>query len=253
MHDDPAADPLRFASADHRPWPLPQRRWTWRQAWRDLAFLHFPVSAESIRRQLPSGLTLQTFDGSAWVGVVPFRMCEIEQRDVGPVPCLEPFPELNVRTYVEAGGKPGVWFFSLDADSWPFVLGGRRLYSLPYHKARMTLRPAGDGFAFTSRRVRSDAAFDASYAPTADLKPAAPGTFEQWAAERYCLYAASGRGLVRVEVHHAPWPIAPARVDIRRSTLLDALGLQPLSAQLIAHFSPGVAVLAYPREPLAGV
>src|SRR5690606_4642989 len=126
-----------LASLDHRPWPLPTGDWKWRQSWLDLAFLHYRVDATELREKLPRGVHLQEFDGSAWVGLVPFRMAGVRRRLLPDLPPLDSFPELNLRTYVEAGGKPGVWFFSLDADCWPIVWGGRRIYDLPYSPARM--------------------------------------------------------------------------------------------------------------------
>ncbi len=201
--------------------PPPQGPWTWRQSWCDLAFLHYPVDAESLRARLPAGLALQTFDGSAWVGLVSFRMCDIERRGLGIDSLLGTFPELNLRTYVSAGGKPSVWFFSLDADSWPLVIGGRLLYNLPYYKARMQHRPGHDGVDFTSQRRRRSARFAARYRPIGSTFTARPGTFEYWAAERYCLYSQHRhRGLLGLEVEHAPWPLQPAEAVITQNTIL---------------------------------
>src|SRR5262245_19320311 len=112
---------------EHRPWPLPQGEWKWRQSWLDLAFIHYRAEAMSIRAVLPAGIRLQEFDGTAWVGVVPFRMAGVMRRPLPDVPGFSSLHELNLRTYVEVGGKPGVWFFSLDADSSPLVFGGRRI------------------------------------------------------------------------------------------------------------------------------
>ena len=235
----------------HRPWPLPSRPWTWRQSWLDLAFLHYPVPAALIRERLPAGLSVQEFDGSAWLGVVPFRMAGVMRRPWPDLPGFSSFPELNLRTYVEADGKPGVWFFSLDADSWPIVLGGRHLYRLPYHRARMRQLRAGEGFDFSSERRTGTARFSATYRPTGGLLTASPGSFEHWATERYCLYAAARRGgLSRVEVHHAPWPLQRAEVEIRENSLLTAAGFAPGRAQPLCHFSTGVHVVSYPPDPV---
>jgi uncharacterized protein len=108
---------------DHRPWPLPTTPWAWRQSWLDLAFIHYRVATSALRTIVPAGLTVQEFDGSAWVGLVPFRMAGVMRRGLPDIPGFSMFPKLNLRTYVERDGKPGVWFFSLDAASWPIVLG----------------------------------------------------------------------------------------------------------------------------------
>jgi hypothetical protein len=136
----------------HRPWPLPRREWIWRQSWLDLAFIHYRVDSGQLRPRLPKGLSLQEFDGSAWIALVPFRMEGVMRRPFPDFPPLSSFRELNVRTYVEAGGMPGVWFLSLDADSWPAVLGGRGLYGVPYFHARITQEARNGWFEYSCVR-----------------------------------------------------------------------------------------------------
>lgn len=236
-------------SVAHRPWPLPKHEWKWRQSWLDLAFIHYRVEAAQIRKQLPPGLNLQEFDGSAWVGVVPFRMAGVMRRPFPDVPFFSSFPELNLRTYVECDGKPGVWFFSLDADSWPIVFGGKNLYHLPYHSAKMQ-QGWDDGWGlFSSCRRSSSIEFEVRYRPVGEVFTAVPGTFEHWATERYCLYSHSRHGgLARVEVHHVPWPLQRAEVVIQKCELLQAAGLIPLSDEPITHFSVGVDVVSFGGE-----
>lgn len=233
----------------HRPWPLPAHAWRWRQSWLDLAFVHHRVDAATLRARLPSGLRLEEFDGSAWIGLVPFRMAGVMRRPLPDLPGFSTFPELNVRTYVEHGGKPGVWFFSLDATSWPVMLGGRTLYGLPYFRARMR-QEAQDGWhRFGSVRRDGTAEFRARYRGVGDVFHATPGTFEHWVAERYCLYSHSpARGLERVEVHHAPWPLQRAEVEIERSQLLSAAGITPLAGDPVCHFSTGVHTVSFGSE-----
>ncbi len=236
----------------HRPWPVPAAPWKWRQSWLDLAFIHYRMEASALRGLLPPGLTLEEFDGSAWLGLVPFRMAGVMRRPLPDLPGFSTFPELNLRTYVTCGGKSGVWFFSLDADSWPIVFGGRRLYGLPYFSAAMTQRPHDGGFAFTSRRRSGEARFAARYRPQGDTFFAAPGTFEHWATERYCLYARTPRGSVeRVEVHHAPWSLQRAEVDIETNSILAAAGLAPLPEAPRFLFSRGVDVVSFAPETVS--
>lgn len=244
---------------DHRPWPLPASPWRWRQAWLDLAFIHYRVPEELLKPKLPEELTLQEFDGSAWLGVVPFRMSGVSPRRVPDVPFLHTFPELNVRTYVEREGRAGVWFFSLDATSWPLVLGGRYVYGLPYHRAVMRHEWRDGWCHFRSRRRGwagqggKRAVFEASYRPVGDVFHARPGSFEHWAAERYCLYAHSPRrGLERVEVHHPPWPLQAAEVRLHTCELPAAAGLPvpQRGGELVCHFSTGVSTVSYEVEKL---
>jgi hypothetical protein len=236
----------------HRPWPLPARAWLWRQSWRDLAFIHYRVDSASLRPLLPGGIRLQEFEGSAWVALVPFRMQGVMLRPLPDLPHFSRFPELNLRTYVEADGKPGVWFFSLDADSWPAVLGGRLLYGVPYFHARITQGLSGGWFEYSCVRANGAAVFRGRYRPISGPFYPRPGSFEHWAAERYCLYANPGRrGIVRIEVHHPPWPLHQAKVEISESTVMDAAGISPADQEPRCHFSPGVEVLAYSKEELA--
>jgi len=235
----------------HRPWPLPDRAWSWRQAWLNLGFIHYPVAAEVLAARLPRGLRLQTYDGVAWIGLVPFRLSAIARRHLPVFPWFSTFAELNVRTYVEAGGKPGVWFFSLDAASWPVVAGGRGLYDLPYFTADMTESMQDGWHHLRSRRGDGRAQFSGRYRPVGDVFQARPGSFEHWATERYCLYAHSPRrGLRRMEVHHRAWPLQRAEIELEESNLLEAAGLRAGGAP-VAHFSAGVEVVSYDAEVVA--
>src|SRR5919202_1981641 len=119
---------MDLPNAAHRPWPLPPRPWVLAMQWHDLLFMHGPVPPALLRPLIPPALELETFDGTAWLGITPFRMAGTRPRFVPPLPWVSAFPELNVRTYVTAEGKPGVWFFSLDAGNPLAARGaGRRL------------------------------------------------------------------------------------------------------------------------------
>src|SRR5437660_117310 len=128
-----------FDSVDHRPFPPPKRPWVGHMSWKNLLFAHWPVDPDVIRPFIPAGLTLETYDGSAWIGVVPFMMTETRARFSLNIPGFSTFPELNVRTYVTAEEQPGVWFFSLDAANRLAVWGARSFFHLPYFNAEMKL------------------------------------------------------------------------------------------------------------------
>ena len=237
-----------FKSIDHRPWPLPSEVWCWQQSWLDLAFLHYRVSAKTVRALLPPEVKLQEFDGSAWVGVVPFRMAGFMRRPPLDISLLRSFPELNLRTYVEVDCKPGVWFFSLDADNWPIVLVGRGVYNLPYFKADIQLEKQDDWIDCTSVRRKNDVRFKARYRPVDDPFIAESGSFEAWATERYCLYSQSRRGdIYRVEVQHVPWPLQQAVAEIETCDLFSAAGFSPIDPTPVCHYSAGVQVVSYPK------
>lgn len=229
------------AAHDHRPWPAPDRPWVMGQTWVDLLFAHWPVEPDALRRVLAPQLPLDTFDGRAWIAVTPFGVRNLRLRLSLPVPWLSSFPEVNVRTYVTVGGRPGIYFFSLDAGSALAVAAARRAYLLPYFRARMSMRRAGCDVRFASERVGEDAPAPArlhgSYRPTGPAFAAAPGTLEHWLTERYCLYTLDDRGEVqRGEIHHRPWPLQPATADLAVNTMAAEVGLD-LRGEPLLHYA----------------
>ncbi len=237
---------------DHRPWPLPSGRWTWRQSWCDLLFAHWPVPAKQLRPLIPASLEVQEFDGTAWVGVIPFHMTGVMRRPWPDMPGLSAFAELNVRTYVERDGKPGVWFLSLDATNRLAVWAARRFFHLPYHLSDMQITPQGSGFDYRSHRKNSeqDASFVAHYRPTSDAFHAKSGTIDHWLTERYCLYAESPGGqLYRCDVHHVPWSLQQASVTIEQNTISAANnGIELTGEPTYTHFARRVDALVWPLE-----
>ena len=178
---------------------------------------------------------------------MPFRMAEFKRRPPLDIPLFSPFPELNLRTYVVVDGKPGVWFFSLDADNWPIVLVGRGVYNLPYFKAAIQLEKQEGWFECSSTRRQGEVGFQGRYRPVGDIFIAETGSFEAWATERYCLYSQSRQGEIhRVEVHHVPWPLQKAEAQIESCDLFSAAGISPPDEKVVCHFSAGVQVVSYP-------
>jgi uncharacterized protein YqjF (DUF2071 family) len=223
-------------------------------SWHDLLFLHWPVRPELIRPLIPKGLELDIFDGNAWIGVVPFRMSGVRLRYFPRFAGLA-FPEMNVRTYVWSPGRSGVWFFSLDATNRLAVRRARAWYGLPYYDARITVRLDGGSVDYHSTRVDEKSAgaeFHASYKPTGSVYRSAPETLDRWLTDRYCLYAVDPRGqLGYLEVHHAPWPLQPAEVELRVNTMTQPLGIKLPEQTPIAHFARRLDVIAWNLEPLA--
>jgi Uncharacterized conserved protein (COG2071) len=123
-----------LSDVGHRPWPMPAGGWLMGQTWVNLLFAHWRVSEEALRAVVPPQLPIDTHDGSAWLGITPFYVRGVRLRGTVPAPLISSFPELNVRTYVSVEGKPGIYFLSLDADSWPAVPAARRTYRLPYYR-----------------------------------------------------------------------------------------------------------------------
>lgn len=239
-----AADP------EGRPWPVPRRPWVIAQTWENLLFAHWPVDAASLRPLIPERLRIDTFDGQAWLGVIPFHIPRLAPRGM-PRRLGLAFPELNVRTYVTTAGIPGIWFFSLDAASAAAVLGARAAFHLPYFWATMTTSRADGWTAFGSLRRHPGAAragFSARYQPTGSVFAAAPNTLEHWLTARYCLYAATHHGeIYRTEIHHPRWPLQPADAEIAVNTMTAPLGIA-LSGSPLLHFSRRLDVVTWPPE-----
>jgi len=213
------------------------------QHWRHLTFLHWRYPVEAVQALLPPGLTAQEFDGSAWVGLVPFLMDRVRAPFLPPVPWLSRFPETNVRTYVTArDGSQGIWFFSLDATRMPAVLAGRTAYRLPYLWARMGLRHDAGEYRYVSRRRwpgPRGARCDATVVPGA---PVEPGALEYFLTYRFRLYAAMRGGLVRAEAAHGPWPLFTGTLTHLDETVVAAAGLPAPVGEPLVHTSPGVGV-----------
>lgn len=226
------------------------------QTWRDLLFAHWPVPDRALRLLVPAGVTLQTFEGRAWVGITSFVLTGLRPRALPAIPGLSRFPEINVRTYVTVRDEgPGVFFFSLDAGSTLAVLAARAFYSLPYFRARFAVRAERGSIVYASRRTARrapPAEFRAVYRPTGAAEPARPGTLAHWLTERYRLYAVDRRGgLRRAEIDHAPWPLQPAEADIQRNTLTGGLGFELPEVAPLAHFAARLDVRVGAPEAVA--
>ena len=234
----------------HRPWPLPDGPWFMTQSWHDLLFAHWPVDARALQETLPAGLPLDTYEGRAWLGIVPFHMTNVAPRGVPSVPFVSAFPELNVRTYVTLHGKPGVYFFSLDAGSALAVAAARTLFHLPYYAATMRVEEREGGIAFHSARetrMEGAAEFAATYRPIGPVQRPVPGTLEHFLTERYCLYTLDAAFRAkRLEIHHAPWPLQAAEARITANTMAAAAGIRLPSTAPLLHFSRRQDMVAWP-------
>jgi uncharacterized protein YqjF (DUF2071 family) len=223
------------------------------QAWRDLLFVHWPVPADVIQEALPAGITVDTFDGFAWVALVPFQMRNVRPVWAPCVPGLSNFAECNVRTYVHINGKaPGVWFFSLDAANAIACAIARLTFSLPYFHAKMSGVVTGNDFHYRTQRYRSglDVSLSASIS-TGEPQPAVPGTFTWWAAERYLLHSIHKGKLHTGQVHHKAYRLIDATVEFStfdaEFPLSDVCNSPPVSVL----YSPGVDVDVFELVPFS--
>ena len=218
-----------------------------RMEWRDVSFLHWPVEPSVIAPTLPDGLTVDTKDGQAWLGVVPFEMADIRPRGS---PIGRSFGELNLRTYVTDGETPGVYFYNLDADDRLSVVLARRLFELPYYRASMRLWRSDEGVRFRSRRTDDrapSADFDATYGPVDGAEPhrPAPQSLESFLVSRYRFYVADDAGTIYyADIGHDPWPLQEGRVVVRENDLSVANGFDRPPGDPVVYYSPGIDVTA---------
>lgn len=223
--------------------------------WNDLLFVHWPIDAASIRNLIPPSLAVDQFEHEAWIGIVPFWMNGIRRNGLPALPGLSGFPELNVRTYVTTrDGKPGVWFFSLDAAHRIGVRVARRCYHLQYYDACIKYRREGDAIHYASRRTHRgcvEAEFRGRYRPTGPAQLTTSGSLAHWLTARYCLYAASPGGkVVRAEINHDPWSLQPAELEITANTMCRPLNFTLPDTQPLLHFAHRIDAVSWTPDPV---
>lgn len=240
----------------HRPIPMPAGPWLLKQVWNDLLFAHWPASASEIAPLIPKGLTLDLREGTPWITISPFVVSGQRLRGLPPIPFASRFPELNVRTYVLCGDRPGIYFFSMDASNRLSVEAARRL-RLPYVMADMSVAEQGETILYRSERTDrrgGAAAFQAAYRAESGMPiRAEPGSLLHWLSERYCLYTTGKNGeLLTVDIHHRPWQLREAGLSVARNTMTSPLGIRlPETAPLVT-FTERLDVLFWPLRKAAG-
>jgi len=219
--DAPARQAGSLEHVGHRPWPVPTRPWRMARTSERLLFAHWRADLDAVRALVPEGLEVDVRDGSAWLGVTPFRVEALRLRGLPPLPVLSSFLELNVRTYVTAGGKPGIWFLGLDASGGLAVEGAKRLYHLPYRHARMSMEERDGWIAFDGTRIGDrERRLHARYRGEGRFFRSEPGSLEEFLVERYCLYAEDGGRLCRAEIHHEPWSLQTAEAELAELSVI---------------------------------
>jgi uncharacterized protein len=237
----------------HRPWSMPDRPWVMTQTWHDLLFAHWPIEPHLLRDQVPPVFELDLFDRTGWLGIVPFRMTNVAPRGIPSLPWVSEFPELNVRTYVRVGDRPGIYFFSLDAGSILAVQAARTLLNLPYYSASMNVRSQRGMVDYESRRDDGsrEATLEATYGGRGSHHEPTPGSLEYFLTERYCLYNVDHRQApYRLDIHHPPWSLQRAEAEFVRNTMADAAGVALPDTKPLLHFSVRQDMVAWPPSLL---
>lgn len=231
-----------------------KRKWPWiaRQVWDNLLFMHWPVPYEALRPYVPPPFEIETYDGQAWVSVVLFEANGNGPRGMpGQIP-FSSFLELNVRTYVNFNDEPGVYFFSLDADSPVAVRGARTVFSLPYIKADMTFEKNKEWRYFESRRTHGgypEARLSVKYRPLSEKRYYAErGSLTEWLVERYCLWTLKGNNIYKGPIYHTPWDLQEAEADWNMKELTDFTDPSAFKKEPLVQFCETKKVRFYPFE-----
>jgi uncharacterized protein YqjF (DUF2071 family) len=219
------------------------------QIWHELLFAHWPVRLSDLRPLVPHLLDLDTYEGEAWVGIVPFRMSNVHPRGFPAIEGFSAFPEMNVRTYVTSRGIPGVYFFSLDAANPLAVALARSLFHLPYFNASMNCERTDDTIHYRSHRTHRGmpaADFTAHYCPVGPAFAAQPISIAHWLTERYNLYTVFRGQLYRAGIHHRQWSLQPAELEITCNSMARAHHIRVLDTQPLLHYADRQEVLVWP-------
>jgi len=219
-------------------------RWIMKQTWKNLLFIHWPVSEKVLRPYIPAPLEVDTFQGHAWLGLVAFEMSQIQLKGLPVIPYTVPFPELNVRTYVRGFEKKGVFFLTLDASNALIVKSARAWYRLPYFRAKMSMQVEDQQVRFHSVRLKSSreaAVFHTLYRPVSPVFTPREGTLEHWLTERYTYFYKSCRSqnAMMGEIYHEPWQLQTAEVNIKQNSMCYPYQVDVPFSPPLSHYSSG--------------
>lgn len=212
--------------------------------------MHWSVPVHILRRLVPPELELDLYQNEAYLGVIPFEM-EGVRPWWWPESCARSFLETNLRTYVICNGQPGIYFFSLEANSQLAVWGARVGWGLPYYYARASVKRTTDTTEFNTRRLRSGTRLSVRYRVGGELDPSAPGTLQHFFLERYLLFVKRAGKIFSGSVHHVPYPAFDATVLEVQDDLIAAAGFPAVKLPEFVHFSPGVDVEVFPLAQVA--
>ncbi|MEH7125174.1 DUF2071 domain-containing protein [Bacillus sp. JJ1532] len=220
-----------------------------RQTWRDLLFIHWPIPSEKLRKHIPASLEIDTFNGSAWLGIIVFVMDGIYPRGLPNISILPKFQEINVRTYVKCNGKSGIYFLSLDVCDWASYTIAKRWLRLPYQSAQISIEKKGQNFHYKSirkRKTKYEITIDGTYKPLEEVYLPKEGTLDHFLTERYCFFSSNnGIHTYCLEIHHQPWQLQKTEIEIYKNTLFTPFNIDVNKVTPISHFSKGTDSLIW--------
>jgi uncharacterized protein YqjF (DUF2071 family) len=225
---------------------MPYEKWIMKQSWKNVFFIHLPVSAPSLRPHIPSCLDLDVYEGEPWISLVLFTIEGIYLKGI-PFSVVSAFPEINVRTYISYNKRPGVFFLSLDAKHWATYTIAKKWYHLPYYESQISVKQTNQFTSYNS--IRKDrkvvpAEFKGTLKSLSETFYSKQNSLEYWLTERYYLYSSNqGKDAFRAKIHHEPWQLQEAKAEINANTLISSMNILPLNEDPIVHFSTGTNVL----------
>lgn len=228
-------------TTDHRPWHLPEHDWKYYQEWNNAIFLHWPVAPEQLKKFVPKELSIDTFNGQAWVSLVAFTMEKVRLRYLPGFPPLSNFDEINIRTYVKRGNRDGVYFLSMEAGKRGACTVARQLSQLPYRYSQTTRR---EGYYQSSNKTYHDL-LEIKY-EVGHQKPD-KDKLDKWLTERYMLYQDYNDYINEYEIHHIVWPVQELKLKSLRCNYERFEQLMHGHPSRI-HYSPGVQVIAWDKK-----
>jgi uncharacterized protein YqjF (DUF2071 family) len=233
-----------IADTLHRPFPIPNGRWRYYQEWNNVLFLHWKVPVEILRDLVPSKFQLDQFEGNCYVSLVAFTMEKIRPRGLPAVGFVSKFGEVNLRTYIDNDNKKGVYFLSMEAEKFISGFIAKSVSGLPYKKSMIKQGDNSYQSTNTQKGFHLNAAFDIKETLTHKSE------LDKWLTERYCLYFDYRNRFYRYDVHHKEWEIK--KVELKQLSLSYTVGHLRLTEKdpWLAHYSPGVKVLAWEKERL---
>lgn len=240
--------------SDHLPFPMPKRRWSLRQNWINLTFLHWVVDPELLSPYIPKDLELDTFEGKAYVGTIPFIMEKVRPYFLPYLPFITTFPEFNVRTYVKKKGKAGVLFLTLDAQSHITCAYAPRAYGLPYKYAKANVNFSKGDYIWHSKRTSDGLELKGSSKSIGNIRKAEKDTLEYFLFERYCLYVSHKEKLYMAYTQHNPWEYYDGEAIITKNSLTEFfnLGINNYLSPDLVHVTRGVKVKTWNLESING-
>jgi len=231
-----------------------KRPWIAQQVWKDVLFLHWPIPNDLIQPEIPAPFKVDTYGGKCWISIVLFQALHSRPRGI-PIFLSQPdLLQVNIRTYVQLNGVPGVYFLSLDTNSKSTVRGARSLFNLPYRQAHMSFKQDDHGMQFESKTTNQSAefgCFKARYTPTSIQVDQQTGSLAHFLTERYYLWTIKNKKVLRGSISHQPWDLVGAESQFNVKQRPSFLAAEELYERPIAHYAQSMHAYMHPFERVA--